>query len=180
MNLPQQRERVTVDGLGNVGVGKYTETVEKSGKSGIMNVRFNTVDDPMREVTGVGLKSNPKEIKSIIDDVTSSGSEIEYRKNTMCYEPGLRKGTPGRIVIDPEASYSAWLHEYTHFSDDRKDGYWGMRVLKDSEKCIAREERAYDVEIQLATNANRPDIVERLEKLKKAEVKKYEVCPENS
>lgn len=55
-----------------------------------------------------------------------------------------------------------------------------MRALKDSEKCIAREERAYDVEIQLATNANRPDIVERLEKLKKAEVKKYEVCPENS
>jgi len=23
MNLPQQRERVTVDGLGNIGVGKY-------------------------------------------------------------------------------------------------------------------------------------------------------------
>lgn len=36
MNLPQQRERVTVDGLGNAGVGKYTETVEKSGKSGII------------------------------------------------------------------------------------------------------------------------------------------------
>ena len=36
MGIPQQRERVTVDGLGNAGVGKYTETVEKSGKSGIM------------------------------------------------------------------------------------------------------------------------------------------------
>jgi glutamate dehydrogenase/leucine dehydrogenase len=26
MNLPQQRERVTVDGLGNIGVGKYKST----------------------------------------------------------------------------------------------------------------------------------------------------------
>ena len=29
MNLPQQRERVTVDGLGNIGVGKYKLPVEK-------------------------------------------------------------------------------------------------------------------------------------------------------
>lgn len=29
MGLPQQRERVTVDGLGNIGVGKYKKTVEK-------------------------------------------------------------------------------------------------------------------------------------------------------
>jgi hypothetical protein len=45
MNLPQQRERVTVDGLGNIGVGKYKstsntktplETVEKSSESGII------------------------------------------------------------------------------------------------------------------------------------------------
>ena len=40
MKLPQQRERVTVDGLGNVGVGKYTKnvsgSVEKSSKNGII------------------------------------------------------------------------------------------------------------------------------------------------
>ena len=29
MNLPQQRERVTVDGLGNIGAGKYTKTKSK-------------------------------------------------------------------------------------------------------------------------------------------------------
>lgn len=29
MNLPQQRQRVTVDGLGNIGQGKYTKKVEK-------------------------------------------------------------------------------------------------------------------------------------------------------
>ncbi len=37
MNLPQQRERVTVDGLGNIGAGKYTKAVAKSEKSGIIN-----------------------------------------------------------------------------------------------------------------------------------------------
>lgn len=36
MGLPQQRERVTVDGLGNIGVGKYKKTVAKSARSGII------------------------------------------------------------------------------------------------------------------------------------------------
>ena len=180
MGIPQQRERVTVDGLGNIGVGKYTKTVAKSEKSGIIKIKFNTAEDPMREVTGIGLESNLREIKRLIEDVTSSGTELEYRDGTMCYEPGLCKGIPGRIVIDPEASYSAWIHEYTHFLDDRKDGFLGMRVLEDCAKCIEREVHAYDVEIQLAEKAGRPDIIERLEELKRAEVKKYEISANNS
>ena len=36
MELPQQRERVTVDGLGNIGVGKYKKSVDKSSESGII------------------------------------------------------------------------------------------------------------------------------------------------
>lgn len=43
MDLPQQRERVTVDGLGNIGQGKYTKTdnvknksVDNGAKSGII------------------------------------------------------------------------------------------------------------------------------------------------
>ena len=39
MELPQQRERVTVDGLGNIGVGKYK--VDKAGKSGIISGRIS-------------------------------------------------------------------------------------------------------------------------------------------
>lgn len=37
MDLPQQRERVYVDGLGNVGVGKWKKSVDISEKSGIIN-----------------------------------------------------------------------------------------------------------------------------------------------
>ena len=39
MDLPQQRERVTVDGLGNIRVGKYKKSVDKSGGSGIIKER---------------------------------------------------------------------------------------------------------------------------------------------
>ena len=42
MDLPQQRERVTVDGLGNVGVGKWKKPVDKSGGSGIIKERENS------------------------------------------------------------------------------------------------------------------------------------------
>ena len=37
IGIPQQRERVTIDGLGNIGAGKYTKAVAKSEKSGIIN-----------------------------------------------------------------------------------------------------------------------------------------------
>lgn len=44
MDLPQQRERVTVDGLGNIGQGKYSQTdnvnnktIDNNGKSGIIH-----------------------------------------------------------------------------------------------------------------------------------------------
>lgn len=43
MGLPQQRERVNADGLGNIGVGKYSKAVDKSKKYGIMNVGSDDV-----------------------------------------------------------------------------------------------------------------------------------------
>lgn len=42
MNLPQQRERVTVDGLGNVGVGKY-KSIDKQNKKVIINMGSDKV-----------------------------------------------------------------------------------------------------------------------------------------
>lgn len=43
MGLPQQRERVNADGLGNIGVGKYSKAVDKTEKYGIMNVGSDDV-----------------------------------------------------------------------------------------------------------------------------------------
>ena len=36
MDLPQQRERVTIDGLGNIGVGKWKKQLKNKPKSGII------------------------------------------------------------------------------------------------------------------------------------------------
>lgn len=157
---------------------KAAKTVENTEKSGIIKVpKFRTTDDPMREVTGPGLVSNPKEIASIIDDLEQAGAEIVYKTTEMAYSP--RTGKPGQFIINKDASYSAWMHEYQHFCDDRDDGYPGMRILMDREKCKQREIRAYQVEIELAKKANRPDIVERLEALMKKEVSRYDEYTED-
>lgn len=45
MELPEQRQRVTIDGLGNIGVGKWknpSRPVAKSGGSGIMETGKST------------------------------------------------------------------------------------------------------------------------------------------
>ena len=41
MDLPQQRERVTVDGLGDIGKGKWKISVDKKEKSGIINKKIS-------------------------------------------------------------------------------------------------------------------------------------------
>lgn len=154
---------------------KFKKKLDNSGKSGIMSSKsFNTTDDPMREVTGAGLKSHPAEVKAMQDDMEAAGVEIDYRDNAMAYSPSVISGRPGKLIIDKEASYSAWSHEYTHFLDDKNDGYIGMRIFADTEKCIERERHAYNVEIQMAKQLNRPDIVKRLEELMRKEIARYE------
>ena len=151
------------------------ESVENPLKDDTISTdRFRTTGDPMREVTGAGLESNPREVQQIIKELTNAGVEIRYHDNHMAYSPGLRAGVPGQFIIDKNASYSAWAHEYKHFCDDLADGFPGMRIFMDTETCKQREIDAYNVEIELAKEANRMDIVERLEKLKELEVSRYD------
>lgn len=181
-DLPMQHQRAEVAGF-TFKDGKAAEKttnnlkkeLAKSSKSAKIELgRFNTTADPMREVTGCGLDSNPKEIQTILDDLKASGIEVRYAENNMAYAPGILPGSPGQFIIDRQASYSAWAHEYKHFCDDRADGFQGMRIFMDTEKCKQREIDAYNIEIELAKRANRPDIVERLEELKEAEVRRFD------
>lgn len=171
----QKSKSIHLDELSPTGKWEISKKkLDKSGKSVIMSSkRFNTTDDPMREVTGAGLKSHPAEVNTMLDDMKAAGVEIEHRDNAMAYSPSVTSGRPGKLIIDEEASYSAWSHEYTHFLDDKNDGYIGLRVFADPDKCIERESHAYDVEIQMARQLNRPDIVERLEELKRKEIARY-------
>ena len=149
--------------------------VEESGKyDNIKKKEFNTTADPMREVTAAGITSHPKEINGILSELKEYDVEVIHRGNGMAYAPALSPGKAGQFIIDEEASYSAWMHEYKHFCDDRDDGFLGMRVFMDTEKCIKREVDAYNVEIELAKQAGRQDIVDRLEALKAKEVSRFE------
>lgn len=58
MGLPQQRERITVDGLRNIGSGKYKQPVDKSGESGI--IRESSKPKPITEITDKAIESVPK------------------------------------------------------------------------------------------------------------------------
>lgn len=154
---------------------KAAQTIENTGKSGIMKLgKFNTTDDPMREVTGAGIESNPEEINEILNELKAAGVEVVHRQEGMAYIPGIMPGQAGQFIITPDASYSAWLHERQHFLDDKADGFPGMRIFEDIERCKQREISAYNVEIELAKKLGRKDIVERLEALKVKEVSKYD------
>lgn len=170
---------------GNGGAVQLTfDDLEKSNTDGaltkkqyggiIKSGRFNTTDDPMREVTGSAMSSNPDEVEAIKNDLTDSGVELIITDHDMAYAPGIRPGKSGQFLIDRNASFSAWCHEYKHFCDDRNDGFLGFRVFEDPAKCRQREIDAYQIEIDMAEKAGRPDIVERLKKLCDKEVAQYE------
>lgn len=87
---------------------------------------------------------------------------VEHDTESLGYCPGLHAGTQGSVYISHGASYSAWCHEMQHVRDDAEAGWQGMRIIADREKRYAMEERAYNVEIELALKHNRPDIADQL------------------
>lgn len=71
MNLPQQRERVTVDGLGNIGVGKYKKFVDKSTESGIIKKQNKNATEMVEvDVHSIG-KIDIEKYKCITNDITT-------------------------------------------------------------------------------------------------------------
>ncbi|AGH85372.1 hypothetical protein A3768_0634 [Ralstonia solanacearum] len=68
------------------------------------------------------------------------------------------------MIIDPDASYSAWLHEYQHAMDDQAAGWGGMKSLFDSDLRWQWEQNAYNREIELAQQLGHDKVVEQLQK----------------
>lgn len=151
-------------------VGRKTQQkgFTESAKSGIIkaNNTYYTKDDPMREVFGSAFVSNPEEVEQIIKKCKDKGVEVVYKTGVMAYQPNPRKGKPGRLVIDKDASYSAWKHEERHVLDDEISNWSGFRNFMDIDKAVKFEVDAYDVEIELAKKYGLDDMVDRLEALK--------------
>lgn len=124
---------------------------------------FNSRSDPMAEVFGRGIDSNPIEIDSFKKECHESGVSVIVRDNEiMQYQPSPIIGKPGQLVIWDGASYSAWLHEMVHMRDDRESGWKGAIDVWDKEVHMGREIRAYNAEIELAEMLGRIDIADRL------------------
>lgn len=144
-----------------------------SQESNIINTQFNTRDDPMAEVTGAAEVSNPTEIAQFEKEIEESGVRLVRNDyEDLAYSQGLVQGQPGVLHISKNASFSAWCHEMQHMRDDKAAGWSGCSIFADRAKYYERERRAYAVEIKLAKEAGRLDIVKQLRRLRNQERKR--------
>jgi hypothetical protein len=115
------------------------------------DARFLHADaDPLRAL-GPASETHPAELEAAMERLDGAGVEVDMRRGTMSYSPSAVSGEPGRIILDPEASYGAVLHEMSHFSDDEAAGYPGLRYwLEDPVVTATGESRAYRVHSRVA------------------------------
>lgn len=110
--------------------------------------RLNTYGDALRKSLGSAADSHADEYNKILRHAEESGVKVDYRSDTLAYEPSF--GSPGRLILDPDASIGAVRHEYRHMLDDFDLGHPGMRVIADSDLFWRLEYRGYMEEIKLA------------------------------
>jgi hypothetical protein len=122
--------------------------------------------DPLRAF-GPASETHPAELDAAMRWLDGAGVEVDMRHGAMSYSPSAAEGQPGRLILDPEASYGAVLHEMSHFSDDEEAGFPGLRYwLEDPAVTAAGESRAYQVEIDYANSISEAGIASELEELR--------------
>ena len=171
VNMRPRLERTTVLGYDRGAAAKGCAAVREEIKRLIsINDRYRSGGDPLYDVLGPISKSHPDEVLRIRQEAEQLGVSVKSRPNAIAYAPGLMSGMPGQLFISEENSYGAWLHEERHMLDDAKDGFAGFRGIVDTRRRIRMEYRAYAVEIDLAKELGRDDIVEELIRLRDEEI----------
>lgn len=171
VNMRPRLERTQVFGYDRSAAAKGRAAVREEIKRLIsINDRYRSGGDPLYDVLGPISKSHPDEVLRIRQEAEQLGVSVKSRPNAMAYAPGLMSGVPGQLFISEENSYGAWLHEERHMLDDAKDGFAGFRGIVDTRRRIRMEYRAYAVEIDLAKQLGRDDIVEELIRLRDEEI----------
>ena len=131
----RDRFREQVGGKTSVGhtsgnTQKYKDTLKNRLTSAQNNgnmkqsKRFNSIDDPLREVLGSAYDSHPEKVKELLGYLNSVNVEVLIRNEneSLGYQPSVSSGNPGQIVLNKKASISAWLHEVQHVKDDEASG----------------------------------------------------------
>lgn len=125
---------------------------------------FRSMGDVALEYFGPAERSHPTELDALIDDLRNEGVEMVERENSICYQPSSTAGEPGRLLHSPGMSYSAWLHEYDHFENDKAHGYPGLIwYISEQGEWDDFEISAYSKEVELARNAGYNELVDKLQ-----------------
>jgi hypothetical protein len=151
-----------------------TEGAEAAREAVARDTHFFHPDaDPLR-VHGNAFETHPAEVEAMIKEARELGVEINWRSDGgLAYGPAPSAGRPGVLVIDRDASYGAWLHEFNHMRDDAAAGWPGMRGwFEDSAKQIANEQRAYEAEIRYAESIGDTASAARLRELLQNEIRR--------
>lgn len=132
-------------GIGKVGrkLGDAVSVKEIAAKG-----TLNTYGNALRGSLGPGRLSHADEWAVTMSRAEGMGGTVVSCPSTMAYEPAL--GSPGRLLIDPDASIGALRHEFQHIVDDAALGHPGLRVMADSNQFWRLEFRGYMQEINTA------------------------------
>lgn len=130
MDLPQQRERVTVDGLGNIGQGKYTQTD---------NVNNKSVDKPEEsgiiksEKILIGKSLGAKALNYTVTD-PDTGEEFKFVEGSQIKNPTVFAGKDGVKPLKPEVKeglaerYGGDPEKWQHAKGIGEIDYYGESV----------------------------------------------------
>jgi hypothetical protein len=125
--------------------------------------------DPLRK-HGSARETHPAEWDAAMRKAEEAGVEVIIRDGAMAYGPAPSPGRPGQIVLDPDASYVALLHEMQHLREDRDAGWLGMAgSMSDPVVRYQNEVRAYQQEIDYARSIGDQDSVDKLHELLRKE-----------
>ncbi|GIJ20351.1 WXG100 family type VII secretion target [Micromonospora lutea] len=128
--------------------------------------------DPLRK-WGAARETHPEQWDAAIQEARELGVEITFREGGLAYGPSPSPGQPGHLILDPDASYGALLHEMQHLREDQSAGWVGMRGwFEDPVVRYENEVRAYQQEIRYAESIGDRDSVERLNQLIREEYAK--------
>ncbi|GGM51576.1 hypothetical protein GCM10011608_40620 [Micromonospora sonchi] len=118
--------------------------------------------DPLRK-WGAARDTHPEQWDAAILQARELGVEITFREGGLAYGPSPSPGQPGHLILDPDASYGALLHEMQHLREDQAAGWVGMRGwFEDPVVRYENEVRAYQQEISYAESIGDQDSVEHL------------------
>ena len=130
---------------------------------------FHADADPLRR-HGAARETHPAEWAAAMREAEEAGVEVVVRPGAMAYGPAPSRGAPGQMILDPDASYGALLHEMSHLRDDRDAGWAGMAgSMSDPVARYENEVRAYQKEIDYARSIGDQEAVDRLHELVRQE-----------